>query len=83
MSSIAEYIPPKPGRIVDYYTGKTLGKHEGLWQFTVGQNARIAGRPEKMFVADKDAKMNEILVVPGRCVSVIVLEARKRLTHIP
>lgn len=61
---ISEYIPPKPGRIVDL-EGKTLGTHQGLWQFTIGQNARIAGRAQKMFVCDKDPERNEIIVVPG------------------
>ncbi|EKM55235.1 uncharacterized protein PHACADRAFT_255702 [Phanerochaete carnosa HHB-10118-sp] len=61
---ISQYIPPKPGPIVDL-DGNTLGKHQGLWQFTLGQNARIPGLREKMFVCDKDPEWNEILVVPG------------------
>ncbi|RPD66555.1 5-methylaminomethyl-2-thiouridylate-methyltransferase [Lentinus tigrinus ALCF2SS1-6] len=62
---ISQYIPPKPGRIVDLESGKTLGRHDGLYSYTVGQNARIKGMPQKMHVARKDPKENIIYVVPG------------------
>ena len=61
----AQYIPPKPGPIVDLITGKTIGKHRGLFEYTIGQNAGIAGMPQKMFVAKKDSKENTVYVVPG------------------
>ncbi|KAH9952026.1 5-methylaminomethyl-2-thiouridylate-methyltransferase [Amylocystis lapponica] len=60
-----EYITPKPGPIIDLTTGKTLGRHRGLWSYTIGQGARIAGLPQKMFVAKKDLHTNVIYVVPG------------------
>jgi len=47
-------------------TGEVLGEHAGLWSFTIGQNARTPGLPEKMFVASKDVKTNTIYLVPGR-----------------
>ncbi|KAI0636560.1 SIT4 phosphatase-associated protein-domain-containing protein [Trametes polyzona] len=62
---IAQYIPSKPGPIIDMTNGKTVGKHDGLFTFTIGQNARIKGMPQKMIVARKDAKANAIYVVPG------------------
>ncbi|EMD38131.1 hypothetical protein CERSUDRAFT_134714 [Gelatoporia subvermispora B] len=62
---IAQYIPPCQGKIVDNITDKVLGVHQGLWSFTVGQNARIPGMPERMFVVKKDPSHNEIRVVPG------------------
>ncbi|KAI0373073.1 tRNA 5-methylaminomethyl-2-thiouridylate-methyltransferase [Pilatotrama ljubarskyi] len=62
---ISQYIPPAPGRIVDLTSGKTVGTHQGLYTFTIGQNARVKGMPEKMFVARKDKKENTIYVVPG------------------
>ncbi|KAI9065450.1 tRNA 5-methylaminomethyl-2-thiouridylate-methyltransferase [Trametes sanguinea] len=62
---ISQYIPPKPGPIVDLIIGKTVGKHQGLYTFTIGQNARIKGMPQKMFVARKDADANTLYVVPG------------------
>lgn len=61
----AEYLQPRPGRIVDEETGKVISKHQGLWTFTVGQNAKIPGMSERMFVSRKDPKTNSIFVVPG------------------
>lgn len=63
---LASYIPAKSGPIVNKLTGKTIGEHTGLWNFTVGQNARVGGLPEKLFVAEKDVKNNTIYLVPGR-----------------
>jgi len=62
---LAQYLPPRPGSIVDLSTGKVLGMHRGLWSYTIGQNARIGGMAEKMFVAKKNVEKNEIYVVPG------------------
>lgn len=59
-----DYIQPNPGPIKDLATGQTVGQHQGLWNFTIGENARIGGMPEKMFVAKKDAATNAIYVVP-------------------
>lgn len=61
----AQYIPAKPGPIVDLTTDRVLGTHNGIWSYTIGQGARIPGMPQKMFVARKDAARNEIYVVPG------------------
>ena len=62
----ASYIPAKSGPFINKLTWKTIGEHSGLWNFTVGQNARVGGLPEKMFVAEKDIKTNAIYLVPGR-----------------
>lgn len=56
---------PKPGPIVDHTTGKVVGKHDGLWNYTVGQNAKLAGMSFQMFVAKKDPEKNEVHIVPG------------------
>lgn len=61
----AQYIQPKPGPIIELETGRTLGTHDGLWTFTIGQNARIPGCSRKMFVSKKNVEKNEIYVVPG------------------
>ena len=63
---VADYIPPKPGRIVHKLTGKVIGEHRGLWQFTIGQNVRWPGLPERLFVCSKDIESNMIYVVPGK-----------------
>ncbi|KAF8912210.1 tRNA-specific 2-thiouridylase [Gymnopilus junonius] len=62
---LGSYIPPNPGPIIDKLTGKAVGTHQGLWNFTIGENARVSGLKHKMFVAEKDVKENAILVVPG------------------
>ncbi|EJD02272.1 tRNA-methyltransferase [Fomitiporia mediterranea MF3/22] len=62
---LADYILPNPGPIIDLMTGKELGTHQGLWRYTIGQNAKIPGLPVKMFVARKDSKENRVYVVPG------------------
>lgn len=63
---LASYLPAKPGPIINKLTGKIVAEHTGLWNFTVGQNARVQSLPEKMFVAEKDIKNNTIYLVPGR-----------------
>jgi tRNA U34 2-thiouridine synthase MnmA/TrmU len=60
----AQYIRPNPGPIIDS-SGRTIGTHQGLWSYTIGQGARISGMREKMFVASKDLETNQIMVVPG------------------
>ncbi|KAI0707713.1 5-methylaminomethyl-2-thiouridylate-methyltransferase [Earliella scabrosa] len=62
---ISQYIPPKAGKIIDLESGNVLGRHQGLYSYTIGQNARIKGMAQKMFVARKDPKENAIYVVPG------------------
>ncbi|GAA5878388.1 hypothetical protein JCM16303_002756 [Sporobolomyces ruberrimus] len=73
-SFLDSYIPPSPGNIVDT-EGKVLARHEGLWQYTVGEGARLSGLPEKLFVARKDIERNALVVVPKhspllRCVGI-------------
>ncbi|KAI0093783.1 tRNA-specific 2-thiouridylase [Irpex rosettiformis] len=62
---ISQYISPKPGPIIHAINGKVLGTHNGLWTYTIGQNARIPGLVEKMFVSGKDSSKNKIYVVNG------------------
>ncbi|KAI5116685.1 hypothetical protein M0805_007506 [Coniferiporia weirii] len=62
---LAQYLPPKPGSIVDMLTQEQLGTHQGLWRYTIGQAAKIPGMPKRMFVAGKDVTHNKIFVVPG------------------
>ncbi|KAI0807834.1 5-methylaminomethyl-2-thiouridylate-methyltransferase [Fomes fomentarius] len=62
---ISQYVPPKPGHIINLENGKIIGRHQGLYSYTVGQNAGIQGMSERMFVARKDPKENAIYVVPG------------------
>ncbi|KAG6848206.1 hypothetical protein H0H93_002318 [Arthromyces matolae] len=62
----ASYIPPKPGPIIDLTTGAKIHEHSGLWNYTIGQGARIPGLKEKTFVVRKDVEKNTIYIVSGR-----------------
>ncbi|TFK36419.1 tRNA-specific 2-thiouridylase [Crucibulum laeve] len=62
---LSSYIPPNPGPIIDQTNGKKVGEHPGVWAYTIGQNARIAGLAQKMFVSAKDPKSNTVYIVPG------------------
>ncbi|KAK4058767.1 hypothetical protein OIO90_000213 [Microbotryomycetes sp. JL221] len=57
------YLAPNPGDIVDEQ-GRILGRHQGLWRYTIGEGARLAGLPQRLFVAHKDVSSNTIMVVP-------------------
>ncbi|GAH28322.1 unnamed protein product [marine sediment metagenome] len=61
-SFIAEYIPVKPGDIVDT-EGKVLGKHHGLAHYTVGQRQGLGlASNERLYVLRLDAAHNRLVV---------------------
>ena len=68
---IQTFLPPEPGKIVTE-DGETLGAHDGLMYFTLGQRKDIgigglknhSGEP--WYVASKNIDTNELLVVQGR-----------------
>jgi tRNA-specific 2-thiouridylase len=68
---LAHYLPPSPGAIVDE-RGRTLGRHDGLAYYTLGQRhglliGGVADAPEQpWYVARKDAERNELVVVQGQ-----------------
>lgn len=51
-----------PGDIVDAENEKVIGRHEGLWFYTIGQRKgiRLSGGP--FYVADKNFAKNELIV---------------------
>ncbi|KAG6885873.1 hypothetical protein C0993_008392 [Termitomyces sp. T159_Od127] len=63
--STASYIPPNPGPIIDVSTGSTIAMHQGLWNYTIGQGARIPGMKQKAFVVRKDIEQNTVYIAPG------------------
>ena len=67
---LAQYIKPKPGPIKELETDRVVGRHQGLWSYTIGQKARIPGLAQKAFVARKDLQQNTVYVVGGPCVPV-------------
>ncbi|KAF9077707.1 tRNA-specific 2-thiouridylase [Rhodocollybia butyracea] len=62
---LGSYLKPKPGPIVDTTTQKVIGRHNGLWTYTIGENAKISGQAMKTFVSYKDPLRNTVYVVPG------------------
>lgn len=50
---------------MDLSTGEILGEHQGLWTYTIGQGAKLAGMSKKTFVCRKDKERNAIYVVQG------------------
>jgi len=64
---LENYLPNKPGDIVDIDTGKILGKHSGLMYYTIGQRRglNVGGTSDRMFVAKKDLDKNILYVAIG------------------
>lgn len=65
---LANYIPMKEGNIVDL-EGKVVGKHNGVYYYTVGQRKGLGigggGNGERWFVVDKNIVTNELIVSQG------------------
>jgi tRNA-specific 2-thiouridylase len=59
---IAQHISSEPGDIIDV-TGKVLGKHDGLAQYTVGQRQGLGlASSEPLYVIELDAANNRLVV---------------------
>lgn len=70
----------RPGPIVDYSTGATIGEHEGTYAYTIGQRRGIGieqpsvtGRPR--YVLEIDAGSNTVLVGERENLSVATISA--------
>ncbi|CAF0931287.1 unnamed protein product [Brachionus calyciflorus] len=66
---IDEYLPKEPGMIIHLENEKSMGEHNGIHHFTIGQriviNDKINVTKEAFYVAKKDLNKNIIFVVPG------------------
>lgn len=66
---LSQYLPAKPGDMVDLVTGDVKGRHDGLMYYTLGQRQGLgiggSGSGEPWFVADKDLEKNILYVVQG------------------
>ena len=58
---LKKYLKIKPGNIIDK-TGKVLGKHEGLYNYTIGQRKGIGFSGGPYYVLEKDVKKNNLVV---------------------
>ncbi|MFA6584208.1 MAG: tRNA 2-thiouridine(34) synthase MnmA [Elusimicrobiaceae bacterium] len=58
-------FPNRPGDIVDK-KGAPLGRHNGIWNYTIGKRKGlgISGEKEPLYVARLDAKNNRVIVGP-------------------
>jgi tRNA-specific 2-thiouridylase len=56
-----KYLKTKPGDIIDT-AGKILGKHNGLWFYTIGQRRGLEIQQGPWFVAGKDFKNNALII---------------------
>lgn len=63
---ISEYIGNNSGDFIDIESGKILGQHDGIHNYTLGQNIKLLGCKEKMFVYRKMSDKRTLLVAPGR-----------------
>ncbi|CAM4368048.1 tRNA 2-thiouridine(34) synthase MnmA [Paenibacillus tarimensis] len=66
---LSNYLPAKPGSMIDVRTGDIKGRHDGLMYYTLGQRQGLgiggSGTGEPWFVADKNLERNELIVVQG------------------
>lgn len=58
-----KYIDNKPGPFIDLDTGLTIGEHQGIHHWTLGQRCCIGGLEKPYFIAKKIVLTNEIYVV--------------------
>lgn len=59
---LKHYLGTKEGDIVDWKTGKALGKHQGYWFHTIGQRKGLGLSGGPWYVAVKDIPSNTIFV---------------------
>lgn len=64
---IREHLHTNPGDIIDDQTGQKLGKHQGLWFYTIGQRQGIgiSSAQEPYFVVEKKAETNDLIIAKG------------------
>lgn len=58
-------FPNKPGELVSL-DGKVLGKHNGIWNYTIGKRKGlgISGFAQPMYVVGIDAQKNQVIIGP-------------------
>ncbi|MGL4292360.1 MAG: tRNA 2-thiouridine(34) synthase MnmA [Bacteroidales bacterium] len=62
---IGRYLGEKPGKIVEFETGKVIGTHKGFWFHTIGQRKGLGLSGGPWFVVKKDIEENIIFVSQG------------------
>lgn len=59
---VRHYLGERPGPIVDVATGRLLGRHRGLWFYTVGQRSGLGLGGGPWYVWSKDEEENVLYV---------------------
>jgi tRNA-specific 2-thiouridylase len=59
---LKQHLSKKPGKIIDAQTLKTIGIHQGLWFYTIGQRKGIMLSGGPFYVLAKDIKKNVLIV---------------------
>jgi tRNA-uridine 2-sulfurtransferase len=68
---LKNYIPAQPGIMIDITTNQSVGQHEGVYYYTIGQRKGLgiggskALGSDKWFVVKKDVKNNILYVAQG------------------
>ena len=64
---LENYLPNKPGDVVDIDHNQVIGQHIGLMYYTIGQRRglNIGGSKERMFVVGKDLTKNILYISYG------------------
>lgn len=64
---LQNYIPAKPGKMVDIQTGKKIGDHIGIMYYTIGQRKGlgIGGAGDAWFVVGKNYDQNILYICQG------------------
>ncbi|MBQ8891675.1 MAG: tRNA 2-thiouridine(34) synthase MnmA [Bacilli bacterium] len=64
---LKNYLPAKPGNVMNIETKEIIGTHQGLMYYTIGQRKglNIGGNTDKMFVVGKNLKDNILYVAFG------------------
>ena len=64
---LKNYLPNKPGDVINIDTNEKVGEHIGLMYYTIGQRRGldIGGTKERMFVVGKDLSKNILYICIG------------------
>lgn len=62
---IRRYLGEMPGNIIEFETGKIVGKHKGYWFHTIGQRKGLGMSGGPWFVVKKDIEQNIVYASRG------------------
>ena len=64
---ISNYLKGKKGDIIEVESGRKVGEHKGLMNYTIGQrrNVGLSGDEKRHYVCGKDSKTNTLYIAYG------------------